>query len=118
VEELQRETFYLICQDDIASQQTFARDCSAEQMNRSKYAKENYIPHKCTCEGPQSRRWYRLDCVVRECYMSMQSTQPGPLKYPICRKTMHMCKLKDVVLPCEVENMKSHSTVVGGISLI
>jgi hypothetical protein len=50
--------------------------------------------------------------------MSMQRTQPGSFKCPICRTTMIFCELKDVVLSCEVNNTKSHSTVVGGISLI
>jgi hypothetical protein len=112
VEELQRETLCLICQDEIAAGQTVARACHSEQMNKSKFANENYIPHKCTCEGPRSRLCYHLGCVMRECYMSMQNTQPGPFKCPICQKTMHLCELKYLVLYCEVDNTKSHSTVV------
>jgi hypothetical protein len=49
VEQLQRETLCLICQDDIAAGQTVARACRAEQMHKSKFANEHYIPHECTC---------------------------------------------------------------------
>jgi hypothetical protein len=45
VEELQRETLCIICQDYFAAGKTVARACRSEQMNRSKFANEHYILH-------------------------------------------------------------------------